>query len=81
MVDYLTLVGDASDNIRGREGHRTEDGRRACLELFGNLDDVYAALDRRSMTASLKPAQVDRASMELRPRLDTAFRPAGNDAH
>ena len=66
VVDYLTLVGDASDNIRGANGIGPKTAA-ALLEMFGNLDDVYRALD--SGEAGLKPAQV--ASLkELRPRLD-----------
>ena len=66
VVDYLTLVGDASDNIKGAKGIGPKTAA-ALLEMFGNLDDVYRALD--SGEAGLKPAQV--ASLkELRPRLD-----------
>ena len=52
---------------QGREGHRAQDGRLRCSRMFGNLDDVYRALDAGE--AGLKPAQL--ASLEeLRPRLD-----------
>ena len=65
VVDYLTLMGDASDNIKGASGIGPKTAA-VLLNLFGNLDDVYNALDARA--AALKPAQV--ASLEeLRPRL------------
>ena len=66
VVDYLTLVGDASDNINGAKGigPKTAAG---LLGLFGTLYGVYIALDNG--VAELKPSQ--RASLEeLRPRLD-----------
>ena len=66
VVDYLTLVGDASDNIKGANGigPKTAVG---LLGIFGNLDDLYRAIDAGE--ASLKPAQ--RQSLDgLRPRLD-----------
>ena len=67
VVDYLTLVGDASDNIRGAKGIGPKTAV-SLLEFFGPLDDVYRALDDGS-AEGLKPAQ--RASLEeLRPRLD-----------
>ena len=65
VVDYLTLVGDASDNIKGAKGIGPKTAA-AMLDMFGNLDDVYMAID--SDLAGLKPAQL--ASLEeLRPRL------------
>ena len=69
VVDYLTLVGDASDNIKGAKGIGPKTAA-AMLGIFGNIDDLYIAIDEdRDGTAGLKPAQV--ASLdELRPRLD-----------
>ena len=67
VVDYLTLVGDASDNIKGAKGIGPKTAAEI-LGFFGNLDQVYSAIDAGS-ASSLKPAQ--RASLdELRPRLD-----------
>ena len=66
VVDYLTLVGDAADNIQGAKGigPKTAAG---ILDFFGPLDDVYSAIEVGS-AGSLKPAQL--ASLEeLRPRL------------
>ena len=31
VVDYLTLMGDASDNIKGASWHRPKDSRSRCL--------------------------------------------------
>ena len=65
VVDYLTLMGDTSDNIKGATGigPKTAAG---LLCLFGNIDDMYGSIDEG--TAALKPAQL--ASLEeLRPRL------------
>ena len=44
--DYLSLVGDASDNIKGANGI----GPKKAAELltkYGNLDDLYRELDAR----------------------------------
>ena len=67
VVDYLTLVGDAADNILGAKGIGP---KRAAdiLGFFGSVDEVYSAIDAGS-ASSLLPAQ--RASLdELRPRLE-----------
>ena len=66
VVDYLTLVGDASDNIKGAKGIGPKTAA-ALLGTFGNLDDVYGAIDTGD--AFLKSAQLDSLE-ELRPRLD-----------
>ena len=67
VVDYLTLVGDSSDNIRGAKGI----GPKTAVELltyFGSLNELYAAIDVGSTSSKLKPAQ--RASLyDLRTRL------------
>ena len=66
VVDYLTLVGDASDNIKGAKGIGPKTAV-AILTIFGNLDGCYRAVD--DGTAGLSPSQ--RGSLEeLRPRLD-----------
>ena len=66
VTDYLCLVGDASDNIKGAKGigPKTAAG---LLGIFGNLDDVYGAIDTGD--AFLKSAQLDSLE-ELRPRID-----------
>ena len=66
VVDYLCLVGDASDNIKGARGIGPKTAA-ALLNIWGDLDSVCIALDADG--SALKPAQV--ASLEeLRPRLD-----------
>ena len=67
VVDYLTLVGDASDNIKGAKGIGQKSAV-AMLTYFGGLDAVYSALDAGS-ASSLKPAQIISLD-ELRPRLE-----------
>ena len=67
VVDYLTLVGDAADNIKGAKGigPKTAVG---ILTFFGSLNGMYSAIDAGS-ASTLKPAQL--ASLEeLRPRLE-----------
>lgn len=67
VVDYLTLVGDASDNIRGAKGIGPKTAAKL-LSIFGSLSALYSAIDVGS-SVEVKPAQ--RASLEeLRPRLD-----------
>jgi DNA polymerase-1 len=50
VVDYLTIVGDASDNVKGVPGIG-EKGAALLLETFGSLDEILAAKDQ------LKPRQ------------------------
>ncbi len=50
VVDFLSLVGDASDNVKGVPGIG-EKGAALLLEKFGTLDGVIAA------KAELKPKQ------------------------
>ena len=67
VVDYLTLVGDVSDNINGAKGIGAKTAS-AMLNIFGNLDDCYSAID--DGTAGLKPSQLSSLE-ELRPRLES----------
>ena len=66
VVDYLTLVGDTSDNIKGAKGIGPKTAA-AMLDMFGSLDDVYRAIDTDE--SFLKSAQLSSLD-ELRPRLD-----------
>ncbi len=50
IVDFLTILGDASDNIKGVPGIG-EKGAAQLLEQFGSLDQILAHLD------DLKPRQ------------------------
>ena len=65
ILDWLTLVGDASDGVTGVRGVGAK-GAAAILNTFGNLDDCYAAMDAGE--AKLKPAAFA-ALNEFRPRL------------
>ena len=57
MRDYLTLVGDSSDNVKGAPGIG-EKNAAALLARFGSLDALYERLDERGGAAiGLKPAQ------------------------
>jgi len=47
FVDYLALIGDASDNIPGVRGIGPK-GATALLQEFGDLDSIYANLDKIS---------------------------------
>jgi hypothetical protein len=55
MTDYLCLVGDASDNIKGASGIG---GVRAAalLGTYGSLDGLYAAIDAGA-TPDITPTQ------------------------
>ena len=70
VVDYLTLVGDSSDNIAGAKGIGPKSAV-ALLDTFGSVDNIYYGIDFASDhgdESGLKPAQL--ASLEeLRPRL------------
>jgi DNA polymerase-1 len=66
VVDVLTLMGDASDNIKGVPGIG-EKGARTLLEQFGSLDNLLAHLDE------LKPKQRE-GMAEARPWLDLTRR-------
>jgi len=69
MRDYLTLVGDTSDNIKGAKGI----GPKKAAELlakFGSLDELYRRLKEVGPAAlGLQPAIVS-ALKEFQPQLD-----------
>lgn len=69
MLDYLALVGDASDNIKGAEkiGPKTA---AKLLNSYGNLDDLYAEMGSPPGVTDVTPA-VFNSLLEFRPRLDT----------
>ena len=47
MVDYLSLLGDASDNVPGVKGVGAKSAM-TLLQHFGNLESIYASLDEVS---------------------------------
>lgn len=53
VVDYLALVGDKSDNILGAKGVGAV-GATKLLNTFGNLDDLYTAIDKGEAAMSAK---------------------------
>jgi 5'-3' exonuclease len=65
IVDYLALVGDASDNIKGAAGIGPKKAADL-LATFGNLDDLYRAAEAGG--ASITPA-VFMSLMNFKPRL------------
>lgn len=71
MRDYLTLVGDASDNVKGAKGI----GPKKAADLlakFGSLDNIYTVLDANQGAPSAGiPTAVDMSLREFRASLDT----------
>ncbi len=61
MPDYLGLVGDSVDNIPGVPGIGAKSAA-ALLEVFADLDDIYAGLDQ-------VPSLAVRGAARLRERL------------
>lgn len=57
MIDYLAMVGDASDNIPGVTGIGPK-GACKLLEQFRDLEDIYANLDKIS-SASVRQKLID----------------------
>jgi len=52
MVDYLALIGDSSDNIRGVDGIG-EKTAAALLSRWGSLDSIYRNIDEAARGARL----------------------------
>lgn len=67
MVDYLALVGDASDNIKGCNGIG-EKKAAALLAKYGTLEDVFADLDTHG--TNFTPATAT-ALREFQGRMET----------
>ncbi len=66
MVDYLALVGDPSDNIKGAKGI----GPKTAAELlkkYGNLEDLYVALKEHG--TQFTPAMASNL-YEFKPRVE-----------
>ncbi len=65
LRDYLALVGDPADNIKGAKGI----GEKTAAQLlgtFGSLDAIYAAIAKNE--AGLKPAVLN-SLIEFQPRM------------
>lgn len=52
MRDYLTLVGDSSDNVRGANGIGPKTAAKLLID-HNTIDGVYAALDRGELAAGV----------------------------
>lgn len=63
MRDYLTLVGDASDNVVGARGIGAKIAARLLLE-HQTIEGIYAAFDRNAL-----PAGVAKSLAEFRARM------------
>lgn len=71
MVDWLSLVGDKSDNVIGADKIGPVKAS-ALLKQFGNLDDLYAAIDgfHAGSTALVGvPPSMLSSLVDFRPRL------------
>lgn len=67
MRDYLTLVGDASDNIHGVAGVGPKRAV-ALLQKFGSVDRLFALMEQGGEDLGLTPA-VAKALTDFYPRL------------
>ncbi len=68
--DYLTLVGDASDNVKGAKGIGPKKAA-AILSRFGSLDELYAQMDQGDPAdLGLKPSELE-ALTQFRDRYPT----------
>lgn len=65
MRDFLALCGDASDNIKGADGIGPKKAA-ALLNTYGNLDDLYAAMD--GVGVSIKQSEMS-SLLAFRPHL------------
>lgn len=66
MVDYLALVGDASDNVKGADkiGAKTA---AQLLQKYGNLEDLFT--DLKAHGSNFTPARAT-ALAEFHPRME-----------
>lgn len=66
VVDYLSITGDASDNIPGIPGFGPKKAQTLISE-FGSLEDIYGALDSGAATLT------DKTKAVLEEHRETAF--------
>jgi len=69
MRDYLTLVGDASDNVKGAKGIGPKTAV-ALLARFGSLDALYAEMDRVAPPDMGVTPSVHASLTEFRTRME-----------
>ena len=72
IVDYLAIVGDASDNIPGVKGIGAK-GAVKLLNEFENLEDIYANLDKIANSRTVKLLQESRENAFLSKKLATLY--------
>ena len=70
ILDYLTLTGDASDNVPGVKGVGDKTAGKL-LSQFGSVDAIYARLDEVKPDSLRKKLEEGRASAELSKKLIT----------
>ncbi|MBL8966438.1 MAG: DNA polymerase I [Spirochaetaceae bacterium] len=70
ILDYLTLTGDASDNIPGVAGIGDKTAQKLLAE-FPGVDEIYARLAEVKPESLRKKLEAGRASAELSKRLIT----------
>ncbi|MCU0623143.1 MAG: DNA polymerase I [Gemmatimonadaceae bacterium] len=73
VVDYLALVGDASDNVPGVAGIGDK-GAAALLAQWGSLDAIYANLDQVTPPRAQKALRAAEAEARLSYSLATVKR-------
>ncbi len=79
ILDYLSLTGDASDNVPGVPGIGDKTALKLLLEYEG-IDDIYARLDsvkpdgvKRKLEAGHESAMLSRKLITLADDLDTGI--------
>ncbi len=70
MIDYLAIVGDSSDNVKGVAGLGPK-GAEKLLADFDSLEDIYANLDKISSKSTLKKLEEGREEAFLAKKLVT----------
>jgi len=68
MADYLSLVGDSSDNIPGVKGVGDKTARQL-LQQWGTMDELFSHLDEVSSASLKKKLQDDKDMAYLSRRL------------
>lgn len=82
VVDYLSLVGDSSDNIPGVPGIGDKTARKL-IDKYGRLDDMMSNIDKveekfkKKLTANLESMNLSKKLVDLDnvPDYDLQFKP------
>ncbi len=72
IVDYLALVGDASDNIPGVKGIGPK-GATKLLQQFSSLEEIYENLDKIANPRTVKLLQESKENAFLSKQLATLY--------